>query len=60
MYWRLFIEEFGPERHNFPGEINIVADCLSRLEYDTDDVTSDYFVLKKRTSTNIPSATKLP
>ena len=32
MRWRLLIEEFGPELIHLPGERNIVADALSRLD----------------------------
>ena len=45
--WRLLIEEFGPELHYLPGKINVVSDCISRLKYDKDDITSDHFELKK-------------
>ena len=37
MRWRLIIEEFSPELVYIQGEINIVADALSRLEI-IDDV----------------------
>ena len=45
MRWRLLIEEFGPELHYLQGKKNVVADCLSRLEYDEDDVSQDHFAL---------------
>ena len=32
--WRLILEEFGPEILYIKGEDNIVADAISRLEYD--------------------------
>jgi len=32
--WRLILEEYGPEIVYIPGVTNIVADGLSRLEYD--------------------------
>ena len=32
--WRLILEEHGPEIIYIKGEDNIVADALSRLEYD--------------------------
>ena len=32
--WRLILEEYGPEIIYTQGEDNIVADAMSRLEYD--------------------------
>ena len=32
MRWRLLIEEYGPDIQHLPGEHNIVADALSRLD----------------------------
>ena len=32
--WRLLLEEYGPEIIYIKGEDNIVADAISRLEYD--------------------------
>ena len=32
--WRLILEEYGPSIIYIKGETNIVADTLSRLEYD--------------------------
>ena len=41
MKWRLIIEEFNPELHHIKGEKNVVADALSRLDFDDDlDVQS--------------------
>ena len=54
MRWRFLIEEFGPELHYLPGKKNIVADCLSRLEYDKDDVTQDHFELKNKDINKYP------
>jgi len=34
MRWRLILEEFGPTWEYIPGEKNLVADALSRLETD--------------------------
>jgi hypothetical protein len=36
MRWRLILEEFGPELIYLPGEENIVADALSRLDKKDD------------------------
>ena len=35
--WRLLLEEYGPELYYHPGENNIVADALSRLDLLPDD-----------------------
>ena len=52
MRWRLFIEEYSPYLRYVKGEINIVADALSRLELDsppmeeanfTDEIMSDLY-----------------
>ena len=59
MCWRLLIKEFGPELHYWPGKKNIVADCLSRLEYDKDDVTPDHFALKKEDINKYPLSYKI-
>ena len=32
MRWRLFIEEYSPYLRYVPGDVNVVADALSRLE----------------------------
>ena len=37
MRWRLYIEEYSPDLHYIKGELNVVADALSRL--DTDEKT---------------------
>ena len=32
--WRMYIEEFGPQLHFIPGEVNTCADYFSRIEMD--------------------------
>jgi hypothetical protein len=34
MRWRLLIEEFGPELRHIKGKQNLIADALSRLDFD--------------------------
>ena len=34
--WRLILEEYGPEIVYIPGVTNVVADAMSRLEYDAE------------------------
>ena len=43
MRWRLLIEEFGPELRYIKGELNIVADVLSRLELKEEEFSLDTF-----------------
>jgi len=58
MKWRLIIEEFNPELRHIKGEDNVVADALSRLDFDNEmqsmeemlafddeDLPEDYFPL---------------
>ena len=59
MRWRLLIEEFGPTLHYFPGNKNVVADGLSRLEYDDDDVTPEQFALEKEDINEYPLSYKI-
>ena len=59
MRWRLLIEEFGPELHYLPGKKNVVADCLSRLEYDEDDVSQDHFALEDEDINEYPLSYKI-
>ena len=59
MRWRLLIEEFGPELHYLPGKKNVVADCLSRLEYDEDDVSQDHFALENEDINEYPLSYKI-
>ena len=37
MRWRLLIEEFSPNLVYLEGEMNIIADALSRLEIEPND-----------------------
>ena len=43
MRWRLLIEEFGPELRYIKGELNIVADVLSRLNIKEEEFSMDAF-----------------
>jgi hypothetical protein len=38
--WRLLLEEYGPKDVHIAGKNNIVADALSRLEKDEDEILS--------------------
>ena len=53
MRWRLLIEEFGPELIYLPGVKNVVADCLSRLEYKNKDNQQIILRSTKKTLTHI-------
>ena len=56
MRWRLILEEYGPKLTFIPGNKNIVADALSRLELVTNkeptkaevQALSEHFALKKK------------
>jgi hypothetical protein len=39
--WRLLLEEYGPKYVHIAGKNNIVADALSRLEKDEDEILSE-------------------
>ena len=43
MRWRLILEEYNPELIYLPGDKNIVAHALSRLELTTDDLSITNF-----------------
>ena len=45
MRWHLLIEEFVPELRHIKGELNIVADVLSRLELKEEEFSLDVFAL---------------
>ena len=38
--WMLLLEEFGPEYHHIKGEDNVVANALSRIHCETEEVTA--------------------
>jgi hypothetical protein len=42
MCWRLVLEEFGPDLQHIKGEKNIVADALSRLDFDNNQEILQY------------------
>ncbi len=46
-FWRLLLEEYGPEIRYIRGIDNIVADTLSRLEYDPSQNVKDLSVHEK-------------
>ena len=59
MRWRLMIEEFGPEFIYLSGVNNVVADCLSRIEYGNNDDQTDHFPLDKENVNAYPLSYKL-
>ena len=59
MRWQLLIEEFGPKLFYLPGTNNVVADCLSKLEYDDHDVVNNHFALDKSDLNKYPLSYKL-
>ena len=59
MRWRLLIEEFGPELNYLPGEKNVVADCLSRLESDEETESQEHFALDQTEVNEYPLSYKL-
>ena len=42
-----------------PGQKNVVAYCLSRLDYDKDDVTLDHVALNKKDINKYPLSNKI-
>ena len=58
MRWRLYIEEYSPDLKYIKGELNVVADTLSRLEMDektslhealiTDKMCLDWYCYAKK------------
>ena len=52
MRWRLILEEFGPELRYVPGDKNIVADALSRLELSETELdtfaTAEFLAVKTK------------
>ena len=59
MRWRLLIKEFGPELIYLPGVKNVIADCLSRLEYKNNDKPTDHFALNEEDVNAYPLSYKL-
>jgi RNase H-like domain found in reverse transcriptase/Integrase zinc binding domain len=45
MKWRLLIQEFAPTLHYIKGEKNIVADALSRLDFEESEDVDDGFAM---------------
>ncbi|MGL5918199.1 MAG: hypothetical protein ACRCYM_03030, partial [Cetobacterium sp.] len=39
--WRLLLEEYGAEYHHIKGEENVVADALSRIDIESDEVSTE-------------------
>ena len=56
MRWRLYIEEYSPDLQYVPGQNNVVADALSRLEIQTEPMEETFFtegiiiILHRRTA----------
>ena len=52
MRWRLILEEFGPELRYVPGDKNIVADALSRLDLSETELdtfaTAEFLAVKTK------------
>ena len=53
------IEEFNSDLIYLPGVNNVVADCLSRLEYYKNNASSDHFVLDKEDKNKYPLSYKI-
>jgi len=43
MRWRLYIEEYSPDLRYLPGEDNVVADALSRLDIQAEPMEEAFF-----------------
>ena len=59
MRWRLLIEEYRPELHYLPDKVNIVAECLSRLQNKKIDQNYKAFALDKSYIAEYPLSYKL-
>ena len=59
MRWRFLIEYFGPKLNYLPGEKNIVADCLSRLNFFDSTGSHENFALDQSEVNNYPLSYKL-
>ena len=58
--WRLIIEEFNPELVYLPGEQNVVADALSRLDMEPTKVTTDLFNLSDEEFSSVETPLSYP
>ena len=59
MHWWFLIKELGPEIIYLPGVKNVVADCLSRLEYKNNDNPTDHFAINEEDVNAYPLSYKL-
>ena len=58
MRWRLLIEEFGPEIIQIPGNKNVVADCLSCLDFTELTLNEESFALDESEVAEYPLSYK--
>src|SRR5687767_11316038 len=50
MKWRLYIEEYSPDLQYIKGENNVMADALSRLDYDDEVSQQEAFIIDEMCS----------